>query len=183
VDIVGRPHTEDDGTQEDAGGEHRPNPETDRGRNAAKGVQPWAIARYASLKSASPSPARQFKPRHSAGLFIDARTLRRRYVNLLRMAGFAWHRYPETASKPHLSNEVGGAIILASQQMECFVTEFLKITECARSEQMTILPFLTSRTSLPKLIDSFLLIRKCSQLMECSDRSGARGRAIDIYSP
>jgi hypothetical protein len=27
--------------------------------------------------------------------------------------------------------------------MECFVTEFLKITECARSEQMIILPFLT----------------------------------------
>ena len=36
----------------------------------------------------------------------------RRYVNLLRMAGFAWHLYPEMASKPHLSNEVGGAISL-----------------------------------------------------------------------
>jgi len=59
----------------------------------------------------------------------------RRYVNLLRMAGFARHLYPETASKPHLSNEVGGTIILASQRMECFVTELLKIMECTRSEQ------------------------------------------------
>jgi hypothetical protein len=49
---------------------------------------------------------------------------------------FCGHLGPETASKPHLSNEVGGAIILASQRMKCFVTEFLKITECARGEQM-----------------------------------------------
>jgi hypothetical protein len=64
----------------------------------------------------------------------------RRYVNLLRTAGFAWHLYPETASKPHLSNEIGRAIILASQRMECFVRKFLKITDCTRSEQMIILP-------------------------------------------
>jgi hypothetical protein len=31
------------------------------------------------------------------------------------------------------------------------------------------------------LIDSLLLIRNCSQLMECSDRSGARSRSIHIY--
>jgi hypothetical protein len=106
----------------------------------------------------------------------------RRYLNLLRIAGFAWHIYPETASKPHLSNEVGGAIILASQRMECFITEFLKTTERTRSEQMTILPFLTLVSNQFAQI-AFLLIRKCSQLMECSDRSGARGHAIDIYSP
>ena len=102
----------------------------------------------------------------------------RRYVNLLCMAGFAWHLYPETASKPHLSNEVGGAIILVSQQMECFVREFLKITECTRSEQMIILPFLTLVSNQFGKIDRlFLLIRKCSQLMECSDRGGAREAA------
>ena len=81
----------------------------------------------------------------------------RRYVNLLRMAGFAWHLDPETASKPHLSNEVGGAIILASQRMECFVTEFLKITECARSEQMIILPFLTLVSNQFAQIDRLFL--------------------------
>ena len=81
----------------------------------------------------------------------------RRYVNLLRMAGFAWHLYPETASKPHLSNEVSGAIILASQRMECFVTEFLKITECTRSEQMTILPFLTLVSNQFAQIDRLFL--------------------------
>jgi hypothetical protein len=80
-----------------------------------------------------------------------------RYVNLLRMAGFAWHLYPETASKPHLSNEVGGAIILASQRMECFVTEFLKITECARSEQIIILPFLTLVSNQFAQIDRLFL--------------------------
>jgi hypothetical protein len=80
-----------------------------------------------------------------------------RSVNLLRMAGFAWHLYPETASKPHLSNEVGGAIILASQRMECFVTEFLKITECTRSEQMTILPFLTLVSNQFAQIDRLFL--------------------------
>jgi hypothetical protein len=63
--------------------------------------------------------------------------------NLILAITFAWHLYPETAPKPHLSNEVGGAIVLASQRMECFVTEFLKITECTRCEQMTIFPFLT----------------------------------------
>ena len=36
-----------------------------------------------------------------------------------------------------------GRRYLCSQRMECFVTEFLKITECARSEQMIILQFLT----------------------------------------
>jgi hypothetical protein len=29
VDIIGRPHTEDDGTKENTGGKHRPNPEAD----------------------------------------------------------------------------------------------------------------------------------------------------------
>jgi hypothetical protein len=70
------------------------------------------------------------------------------------------------ASKPHLSNEVGGAIILASQRMECFVREFLKITDCTRSEQMIILSFLTLVTSLAKFSVSFLLIRSVFPLFE-----------------
>ena len=86
---------------------------------------------------------RNSSPASLRGFSLMLARFGRRYVNLLRMAGFAWHLYPETASKPHLSNEVGGVIILASQRMECFVTEFLKITECARSEQIIILPFLT----------------------------------------
>ena len=69
--------------------------------------------------------------------------------------------------------------------MECFVTEFLENhgMHPERADDHLAIFDASSRTSLPKLIDSFLLIRKCSQLMECSDRSGARGRAIDIYSP
>src|SRR4029077_8998505 len=115
------------------------------------------IARYAFLIREARAHARQFKPRQSAGLFIDARMLWTEYVNLLRMTGFAWHLYPETASKPHLSNEVGGAKILVSQRMECFVTEFLKITECPRSEQMTILPFLTLVSNQFAQIDRLFL--------------------------
>ena len=78
----------------------------------------------------------------------------RRYVK----ADFAWHLYPETALKPHLSIEVGGAIILASQRMECFVTELLKITECARSEQSIILPFLTLVSNQFGQIDRLLFL-------------------------
>jgi hypothetical protein len=143
VDIIGRPHTEDDGTKENAGGKHRPNLETDRGRYSTKGVQSWVIARFAFLiRQARATPANS-SPASLRGFSLVLAYFGRRYVDLLHMAGFAWHLYPETASRSHLSNEVGRAIVLASQRMECFVTEFLKITECPRSEQIVILPFLT----------------------------------------
>jgi hypothetical protein len=57
VDIIGRPHTEDDGTQEDTGGEHRPELKAHRRCYSAEGFQFGAIARFASLKSASHTPA------------------------------------------------------------------------------------------------------------------------------
>ena len=143
MDIIGRPHTEDDGPKENAGGEHRPELKAHRGRYSAEGFQSWVIARLAFLIRQARATPGNSSPASLRGFSLMLAYFGRRYVNLLRMAGFAWHLYPETASKPHLSNEVGGAIILASQRMECFVTEFLKITECTRSEQMTILPFLT----------------------------------------
>ena len=43
-------------------------------------------------------------PASLRGFSLMLAYFRRRYVNLLRMAGFACHLYPETASKPHLSN-------------------------------------------------------------------------------
>ena len=48
---------------------------------------------------------------------------------------------PKSTVSHKLRDEIGGAIILTSQQIECFFTEILKITKCIRSEQMTILPF------------------------------------------
>ena len=134
MDIIRRPHTEDDGTQEDTGGEHRPNSEADGGRYPAEGFQSWAIARLAFLIWQARATPANSSSASLRGFSLMLAYFGRRYVNLLRMAGFAWHVYPETASKPHLNNEVRGAIILASQQMECFVREFLKITECARSK-------------------------------------------------
>jgi len=42
--------------------------------------------------------------------------------------------------------------------MECFVTELLKITECARSEQSIILPFLTLVSNQFGQIDRLLFL-------------------------
>jgi hypothetical protein len=67
VDIIGRPHIEDNGTQENTGGEHRPDFKAHRRRHAAKGVQPWAVARLSVTRldenkspavMGQPSPAR-----------------------------------------------------------------------------------------------------------------------------
>jgi hypothetical protein len=57
VDIIRRPHTEGDGTKEIAGGEYRPELKAYRGCYSAEGFQSEAIARFASLKSASHTPA------------------------------------------------------------------------------------------------------------------------------
>ena len=157
MDIIGRPHTEDDGPKENGGGEHRPELKAHRRRYAAKGVQSWVVARLAFLIRQAQAPPGNSSPATLRGFSLMLACFGRRYVNLLRMAGFAWHLDPETASKPHLSNEVGGAIILASQRMECFVTEFLKITECARSEQIIILPFLTLVSNQFAQIDRLFL--------------------------
>jgi hypothetical protein len=153
VDIIGRPHTEDDGTKENAGGEHRPELKAHRRCYSAEGFQFGAIARLAFLIWQAPATPANSSPASLRGFSLMLAYFGRRYVK----AGFAWHLYPETASKPHLSNEVGGAIILASQRMECFVTEFLKITECTRSEQMTILPFLTLVSNQFAQIDRLFL--------------------------
>ena len=157
MEVRGCSHVENARQKEDAGGKHCPNLETDRGRYPAEGIQSRIIARFAFLiRQARATPANS-SPASLRGFSLMLAYFGRRYVNLLRMAGFAWHLYPETASKPHLSNEVGGAIILVSQRMECFVTEFLKITECARSEQMIILPFLTLVSNQFGQIDRFFL--------------------------
>ena len=49
VDIIGRPYIEDNGTQGNTGGKHRPDFKAHRRGHAAKGVQPWAIAGFARL--------------------------------------------------------------------------------------------------------------------------------------
>jgi hypothetical protein len=155
--VRGCSHVKNARQKEDTVGKHCPNLEADRGRYAAKGVQSWVIARLAFVIRQAPATPANSSPATLRGFSLTLAYFGRRYVNLLRMAGFAWHIYPETASKPHLSNEVGGAIILASQRMECFVTEFLKITECTRSEQMTILPFLTLVSNQFAQIDRLFL--------------------------
>jgi hypothetical protein len=157
VDIIRRPHIEDDGTQEDAGAEHRPDFKAHRRRYPAEGIQSRIIARFAFLIRQAQATPGNSSPATLRGFPLMLAYFGRRYVNLLRMAGFAWHLDAETASKPHLSNEVGGAIILASQRMECFVTEFLKITDCTRSEQMAILPFLTLVSNQFAQIDRLFL--------------------------
>jgi hypothetical protein len=45
VDIIRRQHIEDNGTQENTGGEHRPDFKAHRRGHAAKGFQPWAVTR------------------------------------------------------------------------------------------------------------------------------------------
>jgi len=154
VDFIGRPHTEDDGTKENAGGEHRPELKAHRRCYSAKGVQSWVIARLAFVIRQAPATPANSSPASLRGFSLMLAYFGRRYVK----ADFAWHLYPETASKPHLSIEVGGAIILASQRMECFVTELLKITECARSEQSIILPFLTLVSNQFGQIDRLLFL-------------------------
>ena len=58
MDIIGRPRIEDDGTKENAGGQHRADFKADRRGHSAKGVQSWTFPRHASLKSASQTHAR-----------------------------------------------------------------------------------------------------------------------------
>jgi hypothetical protein len=48
--------------KEDTGGEHRPNPETDRGRYSAKGIQSRIIARFAFLIRQARATPGNFKP-------------------------------------------------------------------------------------------------------------------------
>jgi hypothetical protein len=157
MEVRGCSHVKNARQKEDTGGKHCPNLETDRGRYPAEGIQSRTIARFAFLIRQAQATPGNSSPATLRGFSLMLAYFGRRYVNLLRMAGFAWHIYPETASKPHLSNEVGGVIILASQRMECFVTEFLKITECTRSEQMTILPFLTLVSNQFAQIDRLFL--------------------------
>jgi hypothetical protein len=54
VDIIRRPHIEDNGTKENTGGEHRPELKAHRRCYSAEGFQFGAIARFASLISATP---------------------------------------------------------------------------------------------------------------------------------
>jgi hypothetical protein len=64
VDIIGCPRVEDDGTKENAVGQHRADFKADRRGYSAKGVQSGTFARYASLKVGKPDPTHgQFKPR------------------------------------------------------------------------------------------------------------------------
>jgi hypothetical protein len=104
VDIIRRPHTEDDGTKENAGGEHRPELKAHRRCYSAKGVQYGVITRLAFLIWQTPATPANSSPASLRGFSLMLAYFGRRYVNLLRMAGFAWHLYPETPSKSHLSN-------------------------------------------------------------------------------
>ena len=56
MDIIGCPRIEDDGTKENAGGQHRADFKADRRGYSAKGVQSGTFARYASLKVGKPDP-------------------------------------------------------------------------------------------------------------------------------
>ena len=77
MDIIGRPRIEDDGTKENAGGQHRADFKADRRGHSAKGVQSWTFPRHASLKSASQTHARsiQAPPLCGALLLLTASTL------------------------------------------------------------------------------------------------------------
>ena len=61
MDIIGCPRIEDDGTKENAGGQHRADFKADRRGHSAKGVQSGTFPRYASLKSASQTHARSIR--------------------------------------------------------------------------------------------------------------------------
>jgi hypothetical protein len=81
VDIIGRPHTEDDGPKENGGGEHRPELKAHRRRYAAKGVQSWVVARLAFLiRQARATPANS-SPASLRGFSLMLAYFGRRYVN------------------------------------------------------------------------------------------------------
>lgn len=61
MDIIGCPRIEDDGTKENAGGQHRADFKADRRGHSAKGVQSGTFPRYASLKSASQTHERSIQ--------------------------------------------------------------------------------------------------------------------------
>jgi hypothetical protein len=111
VDIIGRPHTEDNGTKENAGGEHRPELKADRRCYSAEGFQPGAIARFAFLIWQAPATPANSSPASLRGFSLMLAYFGRRYVK----ACFAWHLYPETASKPHLSNDAAAPAILVTE--------------------------------------------------------------------
>ena len=56
MDIIGCQRVEDDGTKENAVGQHRADFKADRRGYSAKGVQSGTFARYASLKVGKPDP-------------------------------------------------------------------------------------------------------------------------------
>jgi hypothetical protein len=91
MDIIGRPHTEDDGPKENAGGEHRPELKAHRRRYPAEGFQYGAIARFAFLIRQARATPGNSSPATLRGFSLMLACFGRRYVNLLRMAGFAWH--------------------------------------------------------------------------------------------
>ena len=73
MDIIGCPRIEDDGTKENAGGQHRADFKADRRGHSAKGVQSRTVPRYASLKSASQTHERsiQAPPLSGALLLVE----------------------------------------------------------------------------------------------------------------
>jgi hypothetical protein len=80
VDIIGCPRIEDDGTKENAGGQHRADFKADRRGHSAKGVQSWTFPRHASLKSASQIHARSIQAPPLCGAFIVGRMERSELV-------------------------------------------------------------------------------------------------------
>jgi hypothetical protein len=66
VDIIRRPHIEDNGTQENTGGEHRPDFKALRRGHAAKGFQPWAVTRLSVTR-----PDEIKSPARCGAFFVD----------------------------------------------------------------------------------------------------------------
>jgi hypothetical protein len=70
VDIIGCPRIEDDGTTENAGGQHRADFKADGRGHSAKGVQSGTFPRYASLKSAIQTHARSIQAPPLCGVLL-----------------------------------------------------------------------------------------------------------------
>ena len=70
MDIIRRPHTEDDGTKENAGGEHRPELKAHRRCYSAKGVQSWVIARLAFVIRQAPATPANSSPASLRGFSL-----------------------------------------------------------------------------------------------------------------
>jgi hypothetical protein len=103
VDASTSSDVEDPCEEEDKGGEDRQNPEANRGRDTAKGIQPRIVTRLPGLKlrRASPRLCYQLNPRRARGLFIEPPAKRRVFSAL----------YPRSASRHLVQRRVRREVV------------------------------------------------------------------------